>query len=49
MLFRSVKDLDGIRKEYGTKRRTSIENAEEAVYEEKKMEETEVCFLMDRF
>ena len=44
-----VKDLDGIRKEYGTKRRTSIENAEEAVYEEKKMEETEVCFLMDRF
>ena len=26
-----------------------IENAEEAVYEEKKMEEMEVCFLMDRF
>lgn len=44
-----VKELDAIKKEYGTKRRTSIENAEEAVYEEKKMEETEVCFLMDRF
>lgn len=44
-----IKELDSIKKEYGIKRRTSIENAEEAVYEEKKMEETEVCFLMDRF
>ena len=44
-----MKDLDAIKKEYGTKRRTAIENAEEAVYEEKKMEEMEVCFLMDRF
>ena len=44
-----VEELDAIKKEYGTKRRTSIENAEEAVYEEKKMEEAEVCFLMDRF
>ena len=44
-----MEDLDAIKKEYGTKRRTSIENAEEAVYEEKKMEEIEVCFLMDRF
>ena len=44
-----VRELDGIKKEYGSKRRTSVENAEEAVYEEKKMEETEVCFLMDRF
>ena len=44
-----MEDLDSIKKEYGTKRRTSIENAGEAVYEEKKMEETEVCFLMDRF
>ena len=44
-----IKELDSIKKEYGTKRRTSIENAEEDVYEEKKMEETEVCFLMDRF
>ncbi|MDO4339865.1 MAG: DNA topoisomerase (ATP-hydrolyzing) [Eubacteriales bacterium] len=44
-----IKELDGIKKEYGNKRRTAIENAEEAVYEEKKMEEMEVCFLMDRF
>ena len=44
-----VKELDDIKKEYGTRRHTSVENAEEAVYEEKKMEETEVCFLMDRF
>lgn len=44
-----MKDLDAIKKEFGTKRRTVIENAEEAVYEEKKMEETEVVFLMDRF
>ena len=44
-----VKELDNIKKEYNTKRRTSVENAEEAVYEEKKMEEMEVCFLMDRF
>ena len=44
-----MKELDQIKKEYGSKRKTSIENAEEAVYEEKKMEEMEVCFLMDRF
>ena len=44
-----VKDLDQIKKEYGSRRRTIIENAEEAVYEEKKMEEMEVTFLMDRF
>ena len=44
-----IKDMDEIKKEYGRKRRTAVENAEEAVYEEKKMEEMEVCFLMDRF
>ena len=44
-----MKELDQIKKEYGTKRRTVIENAEEIVYEEKKMEEMEVTFLMDRF
>ena len=44
-----MKDLDQIKKEYGTRRRTMIENAEEVVYEEKKMEEMEVTFLMDRF
>ena len=44
-----MKDLDQIKKEYGTRRRTVIETAEEVVYEEKKMEEMEVTFLMDRF
>lgn len=44
-----MQELDAVRKEYGTKRKTTIENAEEAVYEEKKVEEMEVMFLMDRF
>ncbi len=44
-----INELDAIKKEFGRKRRTSIENAKEAVYEEKKMEEMEVYFLMDRF
>lgn len=44
-----MEELDAFRKEYGRKRRTSIENAEEAVFEEKKIEEQEVVFLMDRF
>ena len=44
-----MKDLDAIKAEYATARKTSIENAEEAVFEEKKMEAMEVCFLMDRF
>ncbi len=42
-------DLDGIKKEYSRPRRTVIDNVEEVVYEEKKMEEMEVYFLMDRF
>ena len=42
-------DLDAIKKEYARPRRTVIDNVEEAVYEEKKMEEMEVYFLMDRF
>ena len=32
-----MEDLDSIKREYSTKRRTVIENAEEVVYEEKKM------------
>lgn len=44
-----INELDAIKKEYGRKRRTIIENAEEAVYEEKKVEEMDVMFLMDRF
>ncbi len=44
-----IADLERIKKEYGRVRRTLVENAEEAVYEEKKIEEQEVVFLMDRF
>ncbi len=44
-----MEELDAYKKEYAEKRRTVIENAEEAVYEEKKIEEQEVVFLMDRF
>lgn len=43
------KDLDRIKKEYGGPRRTAVENAREAVFEEKKVEETDVAFVMDRF
>ncbi|MBQ6886887.1 MAG: DNA topoisomerase 4 subunit A [Lachnospiraceae bacterium] len=44
-----MNELDAIKKEFGTPRKTVVENGEEAVYEEKKMEEKEVMFLMDRF
>ncbi len=44
-----IQDLDKIRKEFGKKRRTVIENGVEAVYEEHKIEEQDVIFLMDRF
>ena len=44
-----INELDGICKEFGRPRRTVIENAKEAVFEAKKMEETDVVFLMDRF
>ena len=44
-----IENLDRFKKEYGRKRRTAIENAAEAVFEEKKIEEQEVVFLMDRF
>ena len=44
-----IDELESFKKEYGRKRRTAIENAEEAVFEEKKIEEQEVVFLMDRF
>lgn len=43
------KDLDNIKKEYALQRRTVVEDAEEAVFEEQKMVEQEVVFLMDRF
>ncbi len=44
-----MSELDGYKKEYGRKRKTSIENAAEAVFEENKVKEQEVVFLMDRF
>lgn len=44
-----IEDLDAIKKTYARKRRTTVENAEEAVFEEKKIEEQEVVFLMGRF
>ena len=44
-----LSDLEQFKKEFGRKRRTVIENAEEAVYEEKKIEEANVYVLMDRF
>ncbi len=44
-----MNELDAIKKEYGRGRRTVIENAAEAVYKEKEIEEMDVVFLMDRF
>ncbi|MDD6492784.1 MAG: DNA topoisomerase 4 subunit A [Firmicutes bacterium] len=44
-----INELEQIRQNYGTPRKTVIENVAEAVYVEKKVEEMEVVFLMDRF
>ncbi len=44
-----TKELQNFRKSYARPRRTQIVNAKEAVFEEKKFEEMEVVFLMDRF
>ncbi len=44
-----INDLERLKKEFSRKRRTVIDNCEEAVYEEKKQEEMELTFLMDRF
>lgn len=44
-----MNELDQIKKEFGSSRKTKIENAAEAVYEENKIEEMDVYFLMDRF
>ncbi|MCI9072198.1 MAG: DNA topoisomerase 4 subunit A [Lachnospiraceae bacterium] len=44
-----MNELEEIKREYGRRRRTSIENAQEAVYKEKEIEEMEIMFLMDRF
>ena len=42
-------DLESIRQEFAVPRKTRIENAKAVVFEEKKVEETEVCVMMDRF
>lgn len=44
-----IADLQKVKKEYAGNRRTVVENAKEAVFEEKKIEEHEVVLLMDRF
>ena len=44
-----IDELEEIKKMFARKRRTKVENAKEAVFEEKKIEEQEVVFLMDRF
>ncbi len=44
-----LKDMEAIKKAYARPRRTSIENAAEIIFEEKKIEEMPVMFLMDRF
>ena len=43
------KELDAIKKKYAVPRKTVIENGKAAVYEEKKIAETEVAVLIDRF
>ena len=44
-----IKELQTFKKAYGRERRTVIDNLKEAVVEEKKIEEQDVVFLMDRF
>ena len=44
-----INDLDKLKKEFGRERRTVIDNAAEAVFEKKKIEEMDIYFLMDRF
>ena len=44
-----IRELQSWKKEYGRPRKTAIENLQEAVVVEKKIEETDVVFLMDRF
>ncbi len=44
-----IKDLNAIKKEFGRDRRTVIDNVEEAVFEEKPIEEIDVAVLIDKF
>jgi DNA gyrase subunit A len=44
-----INELDAFKREFSKKRRTVIENAQEAVYKEKELEEMDVVFMIDRF
>ena len=44
-----IKELQNFKKQYARERRTEIDNLKEAVVVEKKIEEQDVVFLMDRF
>ena len=44
-----IKELQNFKKQYAKERRTEIDNLKEAVVVEKKIEEQDVIFLMDRF
>ena len=44
-----MNELDAIKEQYKRARRTQITTASEAVYVEKKIEEMDIVFLMDRF
>ena len=43
------KELDSLKKEFGRRRRTAIENAKEAVYVEAPVKQEQIYFIMDRF
>ncbi|MCD8327288.1 MAG: DNA topoisomerase 4 subunit A [Lachnospiraceae bacterium] len=44
-----IQELDGFKKDYQRERRTTIENAQEAVFVEKKAEEADIYVMIDRF
>ena len=44
-----INELDELKKAFGTKRRTVIDNCADVVFEEKKIEEADVYCLIDRF
>ncbi len=44
-----LQELEALKKAYGRKRRTVVEDGVEAVFAEKKPEEMDVVFLLDRF
>ena len=44
-----MEELDAYKKEFSDKRKTKITNADEAVFEENKIEEQPIMLLMDRF